>query len=266
MPMTDADLQDAIRAQLLDEFHLSGPLPGGIRIATPLLYPDNDVVDVFVRVEDGEFIATDYGEAMARLRMHCWDDRLSPNQQQHLDGIAPVDRLQFDGGPISYRCASLSEIGSAIMFVAQAAARVADLRWIDGHPVDGTASSDVQRWFRHREIAFTSGVRVAGRSGHEYTVDFDVAVPPLHSLVFHLRTSDPDSAPRIAEHAYIGCRDIRDALPEPARCQLVSLFHCDSAPWTDEDFNRLATVSHVARWTDRDEFERILRAPRNSSP
>ncbi len=264
--MTPSELRDEAARQLGPQYPCSLTENGAVRIATPLLYPDNDVIDVFVCIEDGEFIATDYGEAMARLQMHFWDDRPSPNQEQHLAGIAPVDRLEFDGGPISYRCASLGEIGSAIMFVAQAAARVADLRWIDGHPADGTASSDVQRWFRHREIAFTSGVRVAGRSGHEYTVDFDVAVPPLHSLVFHLRTSDPDSAPRIAEHAYIGCRDIRDALPEPARCQLVSLFHCDSAPWTDEDFNRLATVSRVARWTDRDEFERILRAPRSSSP
>lgn len=259
--MTDADLQDAIRAQLLDEFRLSGPPSGGIRIATPLLYPDNDAVDVFVHVEDGEFIASDYGEAIHRLEMHFPDGRPSPNQQQHLASIAPVDRLEFDGGPISYRCTDLDEIGAAVMFVAQAAARVADLRWIDGHPADRTSAADVERWLRQREIAFTAGAQVAGRSGYEYTIDFDVSVPPLHSLIFHLRTSDADSAPRIVEHAYIGCRDIRDALPDPARCQLVSLFHCDSSPWTDEDFNRLATVSRVAQWTDRDGFERILRTP-----
>lgn len=259
--MTDIELQDAIRAQLLKGFQLSGPLPGGIRVATPLLYPDNDAVDVFVRIEEGEIIATDYGEAMSRLETHCWDGRPSPNQQLHLASIAPVDRLEFDGGPISYRCTDPDEIGAAVMFVAQAAARVADLRWIDGHPADRTASADVERWLRQHEIAFTAGVRVAGQSGHEYTIDLDVAVPPLHSLIFHLRTSDADSARRIVEYAYIGCRDIREALPDSAPCQLVSLFHCDSSPWISEDFARLATVSRVARWTDPGEFERILRSP-----
>src|SRR4030081_2258385 len=62
---------------------------GYTRVRTPFLYPDGDVIDVFVSEEDGVFTVTDLGETLRWLKMQSISGvRRSPRQQKLIEDVA----------------------------------------------------------------------------------------------------------------------------------------------------------------------------------
>ena len=54
----------------------------GVRVRTPLMYPDGGIVDVFVLDRDNGYIVTDFGDALSWLRMQSVNAQ--PSLQQNL--------------------------------------------------------------------------------------------------------------------------------------------------------------------------------------
>ena len=59
---TDA-LYKSLSADLPPLFECSPAPRDGIRVRTPLLFPDGGVIDVYVLERDGAFTVTDFGDA-----------------------------------------------------------------------------------------------------------------------------------------------------------------------------------------------------------
>lgn len=57
---------------------------GFIKVKTPYLYPDGDVIDIFVKYKDSGFILTDLGETIRWLLTHSISDFLSEKKDQQI--------------------------------------------------------------------------------------------------------------------------------------------------------------------------------------
>lgn len=96
----------------------------GIRIKTPLYYPDGDVIEIFI-VEDGNgFKVTDYGATIGWLRMRSPDGDLSEDQRRVLKSVCECFELELANGCITKHVTG-EDIVRFVFRVAQAAYQAA---------------------------------------------------------------------------------------------------------------------------------------------
>ena len=82
---------------------------------------------MFVLERGDCYVVTDYGEAMGWLRQHSVSDRLTKNQQSMVDDVCHTLRLDLTRGQLTRRGVGIADLANAIVEVAQASVRVADV-------------------------------------------------------------------------------------------------------------------------------------------
>ncbi len=231
----------------------------GVRIRTPFLYPDGGIVDVFV-VEDADgYTVTDFGDALGWLRNQTIRDKLSPRQRRLLNDISLTLGVGLQRGQLRHRCIELDDLASSVQMVGQAAVRVADLWFTFQTRTLETVADEVDDWLREREICFEKGFKSRGRSGRQRTVDYKISTPSQISLVFLLSTGSKAATRRLTERVFTGCADLKNAESVASSHEFVSLFDDSVDVWQPYDFRLLENVSHIARWSNREELEDILK-------
>lgn len=127
--MTPDEAQRTLHKQLCSQFSCSQGPRGEVRVLTPLMYPDRDLIDVFVFAQDGHLTATDHGDAIGWLftRWGVSYDELSALQRGLLDDICRSLGVAFEQGALTMRCAEPERLAESVMLVAQAIVRVADI-------------------------------------------------------------------------------------------------------------------------------------------
>jgi hypothetical protein len=98
----------------------------GIRVRTPFLYPDGSIIDVFVLERESQIVATDFGEALGWLRMQSSRGQLSPKQKRLIEDVCVTLGVELFRGQLVRRVEG-NRVAEAVLQVAQAALRVADL-------------------------------------------------------------------------------------------------------------------------------------------
>ena len=246
-------------ANALPELFQCSPAPQeGVRVRTPLLYPDGDVVDVFVLERDGDYIVTDYGDALGWLSTQSVSARRSPRQQLLVDDICQTLGIGLNNGQLTLQARSDIALGEAVIRLAQAAVRVSDLWFTFRSRAPQTTADEVDGWLREKHIPFERAVRQPGRSGREWTVDFRTQADDRASLVFLLSTGSRGAARRITEHALTRCVDLSHLKASQPHLAFVSLFDDTEGVWEEENFRLMEDHSEIALWSRPDEFERIL--------
>ena len=82
--MNSNELCSALGRLLPSLFVCSEAGHGGVRVRTPMLYPDGGVVDVFVLPRGSGYIVTDFGDALGWL----WLQSVSPRRSARQDALA----------------------------------------------------------------------------------------------------------------------------------------------------------------------------------
>src|ERR1700719_3144112 len=98
-----------------------------VRIRTPYLYPDGDVIDLFAKKRDSVLTLTDFGETLRWLRMQTVSPRKSPKQKELIEDVCLTLGVELFRGMLMVRVRPGDKIGSAVMRLSQAAIRIADL-------------------------------------------------------------------------------------------------------------------------------------------
>jgi hypothetical protein len=251
------DFADLLRAGLGELF--SAEEKGEfVRARTPFRYPDGGVVDLFVRRHDGAFTLTDLGEALGWLRTQSLSDRRSPKQQKLLQDVCQTEEVELFKGQLILRCADASRLAECVIRLGQAVVRVADVWFTTRTRAVESMTDEVADLLREREIAFDRGVKLAGRSGRDWAVDFQTRTADRSALVFVLASGSRAAARRVSEHVVAGWHDL-SGMRTAAPLRFVSLFDDTADVWADEDFRLVESISDVCRWSQPDEFERLLR-------
>ena len=230
----------------------------GVRVRTPMLYPDGGVVDVFVLERGSSFIVTDFGDALGWLGLQSVSRQRSPKQQMLIQDVCQTLRIEQLQGQLVLRSVADDALAESVLRVAQAAVRVSDLWFtLRSQSLQSTAD-EVEEWLREKQIPFDRQVQKQGRSTRNWNVDFETHTDNRTSLVFLLSTGTRGAVLRVAEHVVTRCVDLSH-LKQPA-LTFVSLFDDTVDVWRPEDFNLVEEHSEIARWSRPDEFESLLRA------
>lgn len=258
--MNAAHLCGALRVSLPDLYECAPAPRDGVRVRTPMLYPDGGVVDIFVLEDEGAYTLTDFGETLGWLRMQTVNSRRTPRQQRLIDDVCRTLDVRLSRGQLVLRSSTAAELGESVTRLAQAAVRVSDIWFtLRSRPLD-SAAEEVGEWLAERRISYQQGVHRQGRSGRNWNVHFETAVNEHTALVFLLSTGSRSAARHITEHVLAGCYDLSHLKIGDPRVSFVSLFDDTADVWRPEDFRMVDDVSEVALWSQPDEFETILKA------
>lgn len=256
--MNASALCDSLRGNLPALFECSSEPRGAVRVRTPLLYPDGGMVDVFVEERGTGYVVTDYGDALGWLRMQSASGKLSPKQRWMIDDVCLTLGVELDRGQLTLPCEDGSALSDAVHRGAQAVVRVSDV-WFTFRTRTGESIADeVDEWLRQQPFTYERAIRRSGRSGRDWTVDYEIVSGTHRSLVFLLSTGSRAVARRLSEHVVAGCIDLLHSV-ETDQASLISLFDDTADVWQPEDINLVQSVSKTVMWSRPDELERVLK-------
>jgi hypothetical protein len=228
------------------------------RVRTPFLFPDGGIVDVFCRGSDGGWTVTDLSEALGWLRLQSISGKRSPKQNKLVQDICLTMGVELFRGQLVARCADSANLGATVVRVGQAVVRVADLWFTMRVRSVESATEEVTDFLTDRAIPFERSVKLGGRSGRDWTVDFQTRTPAQSALVFVLASGSRPAARRVAEHVVAGWHDLQQFKIGPSALRFVSLFDDTVDIWSEEDFKLVESISEVSRWSRPDEFEKLI--------
>lgn len=245
--------------QSLGELFVCSPANKHTRIRTPFLYPDGDVIDLFLTERGGVLTVTDLGETLGWLRMQSPSAHRSPKQQKLIEDVCLNHGLELYKGMLLARVPEGgAALASTVIRVAQGALRVADLWFTMRARAVESILDEVEEFLGERNIQFVRAESLVGRSGRTWRVDFHTRTPRRSSLVYALSSGSRASARGIVEHVLASWYDLNILKVGPESLQFVSLFDDTMDVWSVEDFKLLEDFSSLARWSRPDELADLL--------
>jgi len=228
------------------------------KVRTPFLYPDGDVVDLFLRDEGVRVVVSDLGESLRWLRNQTLAMSRPHRQNQLLEDIKLTNDVQLYKGMLVSRTAP-EGLADAVMRVGQAAVRIGDLWFTVKNRAVQSVTDDVAAFLTEESFTFQRRAKAVGRSQRPWTVDFLVAAA-TPSYVHVLSTESRASAQVSVKGTVAMWFDLRKAADQPQR--FISLMD-DTIPdvWSEEDFRLLTDLSDVELWAKPDDFAASLRTP-----
>jgi hypothetical protein len=229
-----------------------------VRVRTPYLYPDGDIIDLFVRYNDaGGGSVSDLGETVAWLRMQTVAERRTDKQTAIIKDVTQTHGVEFFKGMLGARFANGENPTDAIVRTAQACIRVSDLWFTFRNRSVQSFQEEVSEFLTERHIPFQPGPRLVGRSTKIWTPDFQVKTDEQSSFIYTLATGSRGAATNIIKSVVTQLYDLNHVrYGEPV--EFISLFDDTVNIWSQEDFDLVADLSKVARWSERNKFEAML--------
>lgn len=224
-----------------------------LRIITPYLYPEGDLIEIFIEdLGDGRIKVTDLGESFRHLHSQGFDINASPKRKFLAETIASRVNVELSRGKL-IRIAEASEISEAMFDVITASRGIADLVYTSKTYEPGTFFDEVKGFLEENRFKLESRVRVKGSSDKLYTVDFEV----LNGKRSYLHTLSPK-----AVYGIKGKVDatVRIWLDFDRNLKKFSLLNNVDFEWKEPDVIILNRVSNVLFWSRKDEIIAALRS------
>ncbi len=242
---------DLISGQISGFFSCSAE-PERIRIRTPFLYPDGDVIDLYVVVKDGgTFSITDYGETIRWLKGQTLARKKTVKQKQLMQDICMTLGIELFRGMLVVRVGAVADLSDAMLRLSQCCVRVADISLTMRAKLVESFSDEVAELLDENKIRYVRNEKIAGRSGHPYVIDFHIRQLERSTLLNVLSTGNKAVARSAAERATAAWFDL-DHLKVTAGLQFVSLFDDTSDAWTEEEFRLVGRLSDIELWSAPD--------------
>ena len=125
--MNAASLSTSLQEAVPPLFVCSPAPQDGVRVRTPMLYPDGGVVDVFVLERNGRYIVTDFGDTLGWLGLQSVSKKRTKKQEALIQDVCLTLRIENLRDQLMLRDVPRGALGDSVLRVAQAAVRVSDL-------------------------------------------------------------------------------------------------------------------------------------------
>jgi hypothetical protein len=233
---------------------ICSPVNDYIRIRTPFLYPDGDIIDLYYKEKDGYALLTDLGETLRWLRMQTATLRKSTKQRQLINDVCLNHGIEYYRGMLIVRLKAAEDLTQAITRLSQAALRVSDIWFTFRNQISESLTDDVEDLLQEHMISFERSPRIVGRSGTSWRPDFHTRLPQRSALVSVLSTGSRAAAKDLVAKTSAKWHDLSNLTVGPEALKFISLFDDTADVWTNEDYRLVEDTSELAYWTRPDEF------------
>jgi hypothetical protein len=228
-----------------------------IRIRTPFLYPDGDVIDIYLKEkQEGQYILTDLGETLRWLRMQTVSPKRSEKQETLIEDTLLTHGVERYKGMLLLRLQGKENLASAVTQLSQAAFRVSDIWFTFKTRAFESIIEEVAEFLKEKKIPFEQNKKFQGRSGRSRKVDFYTQHRQRTALIDVLSTASTAAANSRADNVFTIWSDL-NYLKE-GNSRFVSLFDDTIDIWSSENISLLEEVSDLAFWSSKEEFQEML--------
>ena len=110
----------------LPRFECSPAPQEGVRVRTPLMYPDGDIVDVFVLQRGDGYMVTDFGDALGWLRMQSASRQQSQEQRLLVEDLCRTLGIELHRGQLVLMSDANDALEQTVLRLAQAVVSVSE--------------------------------------------------------------------------------------------------------------------------------------------
>lgn len=229
------------------------PLERRLRIVTPYLYPDNDLIDVFVEEPaPGRIRVTDLGETLRHLDAQGFDTSGTPKRKHMAETIAAGIGVDIVRGELTKE-GTHDRLGELLFDVIVAARGVSDLIYTTRTYEPATFVEEVGKFFQEHALKYERDVKIKGGTGKVYPIDFRLV--RVNKYVHTLSPRQIGGLQPVVNRVFRMWFDCNGRLGREAK---VSLLNNVDFQWKQPEVALLERVSDVRYWTRRDEFVSLL--------
>lgn len=174
-------------------------------VETPFLGLSNDCIEVFIKKEGTRILLSDDGETLLNLKMHGVDVSRSNIRRSILKSIELNFAVSIINGEITAE-ATESDFPNRKHDLLQAIQQVSDLRLTAKHEVASIFAEDFKAYLDSKDVIYTPGFRLPGKSGLMFYYDFQIAGKTSETII---RTFNQLRQANVAEVLF-GLEDIRE--------------------------------------------------------
>jgi hypothetical protein len=220
-----------------------------LRIITPYLYPNNDLIEVLVQELPPETIkVTDSGETLRHLHSQGFDIAVRSQRREMVEVIASRTGVDIVLGQLT-KIGPFAELGDILFDVIVAARGVSDLIYTSRVYEPAIFVEEVGQFLQENGLDYDSSVKLTGQTGQRYTVQF-----MLHRGPTYIETLSPRQASRSRTQVNSVFRMWYDCNGNLSVDRKVSLLNDIDISWRLSDVALLEKVSTVLNWSRRQEL------------
>lgn len=256
--------QEAIERYLasLKEGFSCIPTENKLRIITPYLYPDNDLIEIFVEeLPSGQIRVTDLAETLRHLHARGFDVFESAKRKFMVETIASRASVEISQGQLA-KIGNVSQLGDLLFDVIVTARGVSDLIYTSKTFEPATFLEEVEGFLKDNHIPVEPKVKLFGISGRSYLIHFKVAVDFPRFLQALSPAAVAGLKPKVDATVRMWFDINHDLTPE----QKVTILNDVDFEWKPYDLSILKRLSTVKYWTQKEDLLRTLRSPLQRKP
>ncbi len=244
-----------LMTQQLGLLFTCSPINEYIRIQTPFLYPDGDIIDLFYKDEGETATLTDLGETLRWLKMQTATLRRTPKQRQLIADICLNHNIELYRGMLMARMRQAKDLASVLMRLSQGILRVSDLWFTFRNRAGESIVDEVEDFLQEHHMATERSPRISGRSSTIWRPEFQIRGPDHSSLVRVLSTGSSAATHDLIARTVTMWHDLSHlTVGSDEAFSFISLFDDSFDVWKTEDFRLVEDLSEIAYWSRPDEF------------
>jgi hypothetical protein len=228
-------------AETIGQLYTCTEVNGFVRIRTPYLYPDGDVIDLYFKLETQTL--TDLGETLRWLDLQTFRQSLSKKQDWFLQDIQTTYGIELYNGMLLVRVQD--NLTVAITQLAQGAIAVANLWLLNRTRLAGTLNDEIAELLSEHQIRYKRDLKIVGRSNHSWRLDFRTWHPQCSALIEVLTTGNHGAANTKVNKTVAAWVDLNHLQLSTEPLRFISLFDDSLDVWSPSHMSQLAEFSEI---------------------
>ncbi len=237
-------------ADTIGQLYTCTEVNGLVRIRTPYLYPDGDVIDLYLKPETQTL--TDHGETLRWLDMQTVSQSLSKKQKFFLQDIQITYSIELFKGMLVTKVQN--DLAEAITRLSQAAISVSNLWFLQRTRLAGTLNDDIAELLDEHHIPYERDIKLVGRSSRSWRIDFRTRHSQRSALLEVLSTGNRSAANTKTNNTVAAWVDLNQLQLTTSPLRFISLLDDSLDVWTDSHISQLDEFSEVCYLSQPEEL------------
>jgi hypothetical protein len=234
-----------------------------IKITTPFIYPDGDVIDIFYRRIEGGFILTDLGETVRWLESQSVSGMRNERQKELIETIRLTHNLEVKRDMFIARfnySTDNNKLASSILEISQALVRLSDLWVLQIGRKNKTIIDTVEDFIKNLNISYEREQVYTGGTERNWRPHFYTTVKGNNVLTHVLSTDKKSSSKPILSMVNTQWQDLEKYKLDSNYKFISLLVDNDESTkiWTEGDKKLLRERSEVKEWSNKNSFKEVL--------
>lgn len=248
-----------IKNQIGDLFSCS-EFKNFIKISTPFLYADGDIISIFYKEIDQGFVLTDFGETLSILESSSPSGTISTRQEEIIQQICTNYNLKLNGEMIIGKFDKNEKLANKLINFSQSIVEISSLYVLNRGKNFRNIIDVVEDYIKELEIEYQRTQKYVGYMKREWHPHFFTVYQGNCTLTHILNAEKRGETKGIISTVNTQWQDL-EAYRTENNFKFVSLIidiNDKNKNWTNEDEKFLRKTSNVEKWSNKENFRKII--------